>query len=200
MRNAVNENPIVDKASIAPLRSVLSTRIRDLQIREKQQQIEGLEADRVKAVVDRRRREDQTLLQTQNTIKEMSNRFNEMMDQGKYTDAQAIAMQIMEIDPDETFGPAALRRAEMMKHATLVYDLEAQKSEAWWKTLYNTELSSIPIPDEPPITYINPGRGRNCRRGALSTASLTSRTAPRKPRRSSGPFASRPSWTSAKPR
>jgi hypothetical protein len=156
MRNAVNENPIVDKASIAPLRSVLSTRIRDLQIREKQQQIEGLEADRVKAVVDRRRREDQTLLQTQNTIKEMSNRFNEMMDQGKYTDAQAIAMQIMEIDPDETFGPAALRRAEMMKHATLVYDLEAQKSEAWWKTLYNTELSSIPIPDEPPITYINP--------------------------------------------
>ena len=137
-----------------------------------------LEQDRARANVERRRREDNLKAGVQNTIKELSNRFNDLMDQGKYTEAEQVAMQIMEIDPDEMFGPAAMQRAQLFRRFALTNDVELRKREGWWKMLQEVEVSSIPVPDDPPIVYINPKAWEelSARRMKYRAVDLTERT------------------------
>ncbi|MGL5094915.1 MAG: hypothetical protein ACRDD1_04970, partial [Planctomycetia bacterium] len=146
----VQDSPL-DRDLTAPLVRQLQQRIRQYQVDRKQVELAQLERDRQQAVVDARRRQDQAVVQQQTTLKELMTRFNSLMDAGNYIEAEAVAYQMTEIDPDEVSAHAALHKATLSKHYSAIEDIENRKKEAYWETLYQVEKSAIPFPDEPPL-------------------------------------------------
>jgi tetratricopeptide (TPR) repeat protein len=146
----------VDPARIATLKRRVEQELRITTNRLRRTELELLERDRTSAIVEGRRREQRQTTQDQNTIKELSNRFDELLASGRHTEAIAAAKQAQDVDPNNVYAAAGQSYAKLHQHYALIHDIEGRKGQGWWDTLYWTDRSSIPIPDEPPIGYISP--------------------------------------------
>lgn len=143
----------LDKESTAPLVRQLEQRIKLYRNDAKRIQQTQLEKDRQLAITQSRQRIDGMELDKQNRIKELSNRFRDLYNSGQYTEAEAVALQIQEIDPDEVFGHAAMWKVQMARRYALTEDNELKRSKGWWETLYQVEDAAIPHPDNVVIEY-----------------------------------------------
>lgn len=148
----VQDSPL-DKDLTAPLIRTVEQRIRIYRTDRKRYELEQLERERQKATVDSRRRLDMMEITKQNQIKELSKRFNDLMQAGQYHDAEVVAYQITEIDPDDLFGHAAYWKAQFARHYALAEDVELRKQEGWWQTMQQVEEADIPFSDDKTIVY-----------------------------------------------
>ena len=80
-----------------PLVRQLESRMKVYRQDRKRREIEQIERDRQQSIAESRRRQDQLEVQKQNQIKELSNRFNDLMEAGQYQEAIGVAYQICEI-------------------------------------------------------------------------------------------------------
>lgn len=85
--------------------------------------------------------------------KQLMNRFNALMDERKYVEAEEVATIIEEIDPDGLVPQQASLWARHKRHHYLQQVARAARHKAAFDTMYQIELSHIPFPDNPPIIY-----------------------------------------------
>jgi hypothetical protein len=80
------------------------------------------------------------------------------MDAGEYKVATTVAEVAMEMIPDSTTPFAAQRLAEMASYIVEYNELRHRRHLGFVESLMEAERSFIPIPEEPPLTYIDPER------------------------------------------
>jgi hypothetical protein len=85
--------------------------------------------------------------------KQLMNRFDALMDERKYVEAEEIAEIVEEIDPSGVTPIMATLQARHVRHKYLVEVTRAARHAAAWDTMFQTELAHIPFPDNPPIVY-----------------------------------------------
>ncbi|MBY0588275.1 hypothetical protein K2X85_13945 [bacterium] len=156
----------------------LEQQIRQAQRSRQEFVVRTIQEDQQEASRDARQRSLQAEVQKQNTIKQLSNRYNALMDEGSYAEAEAVAYQITEVDPNEPFGVAALYRAQLSRRYSFVEDLEWKKQKGFWDTLSTVEASSVPIPDDDEIRFPDPKRWEELtkRREKYKTPTLESKS------------------------
>ena len=80
-------------------------------------------------------------------------RFNALIDDGRYYDAEEVAQIVEEIDPDGVVPRVATHYARFKRHEYLQAAARTARHQGFWDTMYQMELSAIPFPDNPPIIY-----------------------------------------------
>ena len=115
-----------------------------------------LTREQIAAESEARRRITQELFLQEEKIDQLMARFNALMDEERYRDAEAVANIAEEMSP----GTAGLRDAELAARMVgYVSDMMAvvdARHKGMIDSLYQTELSHVPTPDEPPILYPDP--------------------------------------------
>ncbi|WP_428308657.1 VWA domain-containing protein [Lacipirellula sp.] len=85
--------------------------------------------------------------------KQLMDRFNALMDERRYVEAEEVAAIVAEVDPNGVTPRVATLWARQQRHLYLQQVTRAARHAAAWDTMFQTELSHIPFPDNPPIVY-----------------------------------------------
>ncbi len=147
------ESAPLNPNQVAPLRRRLETSLRTYWRQRQRTEVESAERNRLIAEVDARRRQDSIDMQAQVATKELMKRYEQLFGEERYNEAITIAESIANSDPDNVAAHAASWRATLASHYSAIETLERDKKENFWKVLYQTELSSVPNPDEQTVTY-----------------------------------------------
>jgi len=118
----------------------------------------------LKAELDRQREEELASSRERKVInerltrkiereKQLMNRFNALIDERRYNDAEEVAQIVEEIDPGGVTPRAATHWARFKRHEYLMAAARSARHQASWNAWYQNELSHIPFPDSPPIVY-----------------------------------------------
>ncbi|MBI3466069.1 MAG: VWA domain-containing protein, partial [Planctomycetes bacterium] len=116
----------------------------DLQIQIAQQESE-----------ERQRINRQLFLRDQQ-VDQMLARFNSLMDEGRYRDAEQVAMLAREAAPTRPATGAAVANVQLIYPAVQALEYRRARWTGVVDTLATVERSHIPFPDEPPIIYPDP--------------------------------------------
>jgi len=115
-----------------------------------------LERQQISAEREARQRINQELHLQEQKVDQLMSRFNALMDEERYRDAEALADIAEELAP----GTPGLRTAELSARMTgYTADMNAVRDarhRGVVDSLYQVELSLVPTPDEPPILYPDP--------------------------------------------
>ena len=142
---------------IADVRASLSDRL-ETALRE------AARSATVKAEIDRQREETAAAARERKIIndrlslrrqreKQLMDRFNALMDERRYDEAEDVASIAAEIDPDGVTPIAADWWAATSRAHYLNQTIRAARAKGYIRSLLQVELAAIPIPDEPPIVY-----------------------------------------------
>ena len=85
--------------------------------------------------------------------KQLIDRFNALIDERRYQEAEEVAQIVEEIDPNGVTPRVATHWARFKRHEYLMAAARTARHQAAWEAWYQNELSSIPFPDNPPIIY-----------------------------------------------
>ncbi|MBA4107711.1 MAG: hypothetical protein C0485_18415, partial [Pirellula sp.] len=85
--------------------------------------------------------------------KQLMDRFNALMDERRFVEAEEVAAIVEEIDPNGVTPRVAALWARHKRHDYLQQVARSARHNAAWDTMYQIELSHIPFPDNPPIVY-----------------------------------------------
>ncbi len=90
-------------------------------------------------------------------VKQMMVRFNALMDEGRYREAEdVIADQVRELDPEGTAPVTATWASRFGGHVSTLERLREIRHKNFALTLLEVEKSLVPFPGDPPILYPEP--------------------------------------------
>ena len=118
----------------------------------------------IKEELDRQRNQQQAAIRERKLLNEqlqrridredqLMDRFEALMDESRYIEAQEVALVVDELDPDGVTARSALINARARRNHYLKQVVRAARWTGFFNAMYQTELSSVPMPDEPPIVY-----------------------------------------------
>lgn len=84
---------------------------------------------------------------------QLMDRFNALMDERRYTEADDVADIVREIDPDGVTPVSAQLNSRFAQYEYLNRVTRIARGDAVMDTLWQVEKSFMPFPDEPPIVY-----------------------------------------------
>ncbi len=94
------------------------------------------------------------LLQNELKLKQLMDRFNSLMDEGRYSLAEEMAAaEAQELAPDDPVPVTATHSSRTLSYYTNAMALRVKRQKGMIDMLYQVELSHVPFPDEPPIVY-----------------------------------------------
>ena len=85
--------------------------------------------------------------------KQILDRFNALMDEGNYSDAQEAAIEARNLDKDSVHAELAVRTARQRGNVERILDIRDRRHRMYVESLSQVEESLIPFPDEPPLVY-----------------------------------------------
>ena len=87
---------------------------------------------------------------------EILDRFNALMDEGNFLDAQAAAFEAKSLSPTSAHAELAILASRLQGNVERVLDIRDRRHRMFSETLAQVEESMIPFPDEPPLVYPDP--------------------------------------------
>ncbi|MDO4630525.1 MAG: VWA domain-containing protein, partial [Planctomycetia bacterium] len=149
----------VDAIGLSPedqdtLKKQLQSSIREAKSREEAQSIKKAE-DRTRLMEMRERQIalDNAKTEQQN-MQQMMRRFDSLMDEGKYRDAEEdAAAAVLEKDPDNIAAIAGTMTARHRGYMERNRQIVIQRQKNFVDALYQAEIGNIPFPDDPPVVY-----------------------------------------------
>lgn len=84
---------------------------------------------------------------------QLMDRFNALMDEGRYEEAIEVAGIVEEVDPNGVVPVVAQVWSNLKRNYELQQVTREARWRGFWDTMYQVELSSVPFPDDPPIVY-----------------------------------------------
>jgi len=128
-------------------------------VREAERRQAQLEQDRQRryerlAAAKERQIQAENLLRKQEKLRQLMERFNSLMDEGRYRLAEeAAAAEAQALDPDNPVPVLATLHSRTVGYWEDAMALRVARQKAVVDTLYQVEKSHVPFPDEPPIVY-----------------------------------------------
>ncbi len=118
----------------------------------------------LKDELDRQRQEQLAASQAQQLInlkltrsvereKQLMNRFNALIDDRHFLEAEEVAQAVEELDPNGVTPRLATHWVRFKRHEHLMAAARTARHQAMWETMYQNELAHIPFPGNPPIIY-----------------------------------------------
>lgn len=95
-----------------------------------------------------------TLMRNQQKVRQLMERFNSLMNEGRYTLAEEVAAEAKKALPNSVPAQGELF-ARTKDYYTAAMALRLARQKGVVDTLQEVEKSHIPMPDEPPIVYPN---------------------------------------------
>ncbi len=118
---------------------------RDEQLRAQQERVAAAREQR--RIVDR-------LTQTEDKLRQLVQRMNSLIDEGRYREAEeAVGDEVAALAPFDSMPVAAVLRARTLGYHINNQALRVAKQKAFVDTMWQVERSAVPFPDEPPIVY-----------------------------------------------
>ncbi|MCL6508206.1 MAG: VWA domain-containing protein, partial [Bryobacteraceae bacterium] len=90
---------------------------------------------------------------TQQKAEQLMERFNSLLDEERYKDAEAVAAEAKEMLPETPEMTTGVLTARNVGYTKLMDALRDQRHRGLVDSLYAVEVSHVPTPDEPPILY-----------------------------------------------
>jgi general secretion pathway protein D len=152
LRDRVN-GAEVDAASKKHFLTLVDRSIRELEtyIEQYRSDIELDERNnRILADIDR---DQQMLIQTQDQLADMVNRFNTLMEERRYEDAEIIAKQAREIAPDEPVVQNLVWKSRFARRVMADMAIKEGKEAGFVNAMMSVEESSTPFDDREPIVF-----------------------------------------------
>ncbi|HUY88384.1 MAG TPA: hypothetical protein VMV10_06595 [Pirellulales bacterium] len=115
-----------------------------------------LRAQQRAAEGEAQRRINQELFLQEQKVDQLMARFNSLMDEERYRDAEAVADIAETISPNTPGLRDAELTARMVGYTADITAVVDARHKALVDSLFQTELALIPTPDEPPILYPDP--------------------------------------------
>ncbi|GAA4440871.1 hypothetical protein [Bremerella cremea] len=95
-------------------------------------------------------------LEVNNKLAQMTEQFNELMDQQRWQEAEVIARQAREMDPENPIVQTLIWKAKFARRTYQNLALQDDKETAVWQSLMNVDLASIPFDDNNPMAFGDP--------------------------------------------
>ncbi len=93
------------------------------------------------------------MAQDRERMKQLMDRFNALMDEGQYAQAEEVAEFVGEIDRVGVTAVAADQWASLSRYHHHNVTIRDRKAKMWIESMSLVEAAAIPFPDEPPIVY-----------------------------------------------
>ncbi len=97
-------------------------------------------------------------------ISQLMQRFNSLKAEGRFREAEEVAVQIRQLDPKNPIVESIVQNARFANNIATVQSLRELKEKRFLETLHQVELSSIPFPDNRPMVYPPAEKWRNLTR------------------------------------
>ena len=150
----VSQAPELKAEVRAQLRGQLETMLREANRRAATKDIIDRQIEEARAgALDRLRIAD-GLARTQEKVKQLTDRFNSLMDEGRYTAADQIgSMELPAIAPDLPISASTALVAHATGARVANLALRNARSKAVVDTLNTVEVAMIPFPDDQPVVF-----------------------------------------------
>lgn len=147
------ENSDLAKESVTPLmRSV--ARARELAQASKHEQQSNIDQkNHNKAVKENMDRDTKTRVRVEQEFADLTEKFNDMMKQKRYSEAELIAKKAGELDSGNPSAELMKWKAIFAKQNSFNADLKDRKDRGFTEALNSVDESSIPFDDRNPIVY-----------------------------------------------
>lgn len=96
---------------------------------------------------------NRSLYLTQQKVEQLMERFNALLDEERYRDAEDLADQAKQMLPESPEMTTAVLTARNVGYTKLMDQLRDDRHRGVVDSLYAVEVSHVPTPDEPPILY-----------------------------------------------
>ncbi|MCG2684963.1 MAG: hypothetical protein L6306_15270 [Planctomycetales bacterium] len=114
----------------------------------RQQRQENVAAARERLLVS------ENLMRDQEKVRQLMERFNSLMEEGRYRYAEEVAaVEAKKLAPNSPAPVLASLQAQMVGYYNDFMELRLARQKAVVDVLYQVEKSAVPFPDEPPIVY-----------------------------------------------
>jgi uncharacterized membrane protein YgcG len=119
--------------------------VADFRARQEEKEAQGKELQRL----------TDALLADQLRLKQIMDRFDALMDEGRYDIADdEIAPEVERIAPDTIIRESVTTGGRLQRNYREIMALWEMREKMFVRTMYQVEHSHIPFPDEPPIVYL----------------------------------------------
>ena len=108
---------------------------------------------RNRAVLDQIEQERQMTLDRQQKLKELVDRFNMLLEEQRYAEAEVLAKRAMEIAPDEMVAQQLKWTARMIRRHAANEALRSEKEDGFYSAMHSVDVASKPFNDMEPIQY-----------------------------------------------
>ena len=157
IRNRVSQSEL-DADTKRPLLTIIDRDITEMQnyIEQNLPQImnEEANASRMEAVeTDRQRRYD-----IESQIQTLVEDFNDLLDEGRYAEADAIARQAAELAPDSEIVALLREKSRVAVRVAEMERIKAARENGMYSSLRNAEASAEPFDDSLPLQWGDPER------------------------------------------
>ncbi len=152
----VNQAPELDPEVRSQLRDKLEGA---MQIASRQALVKAerdLQRQQIDAEVKAREQINRELFLTEEKVDQLIARFNALMDEERYRDAEAVANIAEEMSPNTPGLRSAELTARMIGYTADMQAVVDARNKGVIDSMYQIELSHVPTPDEPPILYPDP--------------------------------------------
>jgi hypothetical protein len=137
----------------AQLRDQIESTLQEASRRATEFQARDQEAQAAISARNERQRLVLAIERDQEKVKQLMDRFDALMDEGRYELAEETAGEVADIKPDSTIAVSAVVNARQARNYTKAHELRILRQRGVVDTLYQVELAHIPFPDDEPIIY-----------------------------------------------
>jgi type II secretory pathway component GspD/PulD (secretin) len=144
----------LDPEQTAPLRRQLEERLKRFNTMREQMAFEKLQKDQLAAKTNESRRKFLAEEHKKEQVAELMRQYQTFMKEGKYTEAEAVAMKAHEIDPDNVQADAGVFKAKMLRGVSSEDKIKAAKEGGFAAAMQDVSDSAVAEVDNAnPVKY-----------------------------------------------
>ncbi len=150
---SVEQTPELNADVRAELRSRLESAIREAERQEVVYSANRAEQEENRIIALEAQRLVEDVARDRMKVKQLMQRFEALMDEGNFAQAEEIASQVRAQDEENLTAVAAVWNARFEFNVREMKRLRELRHKNFVDALYTVEVAAIPFPDEPPIVY-----------------------------------------------
>ena len=144
----------IDPAQMALLRRPIDSRLQQFQLLKAQAELANNRFDersrQVKADIAKSKSSEQV---KQKNIQALMKRYNELFREAKYPEAELVANQVKELDPDNAMAAAAITMAKFQRNHNQYENDKARKEDVWLEAMHQNDDIGDPDAVREGITF-----------------------------------------------
>lgn len=113
-----------------------------------------IELDERNAAIDAQIKNERDLhLEVNQKLAQMVEQFNELMEQQRWQEAEVIARQAREMDPQNPVVETLVWKSKFARRFAQINAMKDDREQGFWQAMHNTDLASIPFDDNNPYQF-----------------------------------------------